>query len=216
MLKLENVISGYKNFRIFIDNLEVFENDRIVILGPNGSGKTTLIKTLLKLLKYEGSIKLFSKELREYSQNELIKKCSFLLQSEYYPEIMVKTYLELSNVKFENDLMDIKNLLNRKMNEISLGEAQRVRLTRIINSNTKIAILDEPTSHLDPYFQIKILEYIKDSNRTFILTLHDIYLAFKYFKKFVLMKDGRIYSKSLNKKIFENIFGIPFEIFLFQ
>ncbi len=214
ILKLENVISGYKNFRIFIDNLEIFENDKIVILGPNGSGKTTLIKTLLKLLEYKGSIKLFSKELREYSQNELIKKCSFLLQSEFYPEIMVKTYLELSNVKLKNDLMEIKNLLNKRMNEISLGEAQRVRLTRIINSNTKIAILDEPISHLDPYFQIKILEYIKNSDRTFILTLHDIYLALKYFKRFILMKDGKIYSKSLNKKIFEDIFAIQFETFL--
>ncbi|MEO0202973.1 MAG: ATP-binding cassette domain-containing protein [candidate division WOR-3 bacterium] len=214
MLKIEKVISGYKNFKINIEYLEINENEKIVILGPNGSGKTTLFKTLLKYLNYQGSIKIFSKELRKISQEELIRNCSFLLQVEYYPEIMVKTYLELSGIKLKFDLMEIENLLNKRMNEISLGEAQRVRLTRIINSNKELAILDEPISHLDPYFQIKILEYIKNSNKTFIITMHDIHLAIKYFEKFILMKDGRIYSKHLNDRVFEDVFKLDFKIFI--
>ncbi|MEO0143407.1 MAG: ABC transporter ATP-binding protein [candidate division WOR-3 bacterium] len=214
MLKIKNVISGYKNFKIYIEHLEVNENEKIAILGPNGSGKTTLFKTLLKLINYEGSIKLFSKELKTIPQEELIKNCSFLLQVEYQPEIRVKTYLELSGIKLNVDLMEIEKLLNKKMNEISLGEVQRVRLTRIINSNTKLAVLDEPISHLDPYFQIKILEYIKNSNRAFLLTIHDIHLAIKYFKNFILMKDGKIYSNCLNEKLFEDVFRINFKIFV--
>jgi len=214
VLKLENVISGYNNFKIHIENLEIYEGKKVAILGPNGSGKSTLIKTLLKILNYQGSIKLFSKELKEISQKELIKFCSFLLQVEYYPNMKVKTYLNLANVELKFDIFEISNLLNKKLDELSSGEIQRVRLSRVINSNSKILILDEPLSHLDPYFQIKLLNYLNQINKTIILTIHDINLAVKYFKDFIIMKNGKIYSTLLNEKIFKEIFGVSINDFL--
>lgn len=213
ILKISKLSAGYKNFKIFVDKLEVSENQKVVILGPNGSGKTTLIRTLLKQIDYSGSVKIYSKELRNVSQEELIKYCSFLLQVEYQPEITVKTYLKLSNVSLELDLMEIKDLLDRKMNELSAGEAQRVRLSRVINSAQKILILDEPLSHLDPYFQIKLLQYIKNEKRTFILTIHDIFLATKFFNNFILMKSGKIQAKVLNEETFREVFNLSLEVF---
>lgn len=168
---------------------------------------------MLKQIDYEGSVKIYSKELKNISQEELIKYCSFLLQVEYQPDITVKTYLKLSGVKLEIDLMEIKELLNRKMNELSAGEFQRVRLSRVINSTQKISILDEPLSHLDPYFQIRLLQYIKNSEKTFILTIHDIFLATKFFSNFILMKDGKIYARTLNEENFKQVFNLSLEIF---
>ncbi|MEO0223466.1 MAG: ATP-binding cassette domain-containing protein [candidate division WOR-3 bacterium] len=214
MLKLKNVISGYKNFKIHIGNLEIYEGQKIAILGPNGSGKSTLIKTLLKMLNYEGSIKLFNKELSEISQKELTRLCSFLLQVEYCPSIKVKTYLNLANIKLKYDIFEISNLLNKKLDELSSGEIQRVRLSRVINSDSKILILDEPLSHLDPYFQIKLLNYLNQINKTVILTIHDIHLAIKYFKDFIIMKNGKIYSTLLNERIFKEVFEVSIDNFL--
>lgn len=214
MLKLKNVISGYKNFKIHIVNLEIYEGKKVALLGPNGSGKSTLIKTLLKMLNYEGSIKLFSKELKEISQKELTKFCSFLLQVEYHPSIKVKTYLNLANVKLKFDILEISGLLNKKLDELSSGEIQRVRLSRAINSDSKILILDEPLSHLDPYFQIKLLNYLNQINKTIIITIHDIHLALKFFKDFIIMKNGKIHSTLLNEKIFKEIFGVSIDNFL--
>jgi ABC-type cobalamin/Fe3+-siderophores transport system ATPase subunit len=214
LLKLENVISGYKNFKIYIENLEICESKKVAILGPNGSGKSTFIKTLLKMLNYEGSIKLFSKELKEINQEELTKLCSFLLQVEYYPSIKVKTYLNLANVKLKFDIFEVSNLLNKKLDELSSGEIKRVRLSRVINSNSKILILDEPLSHLDPYFQITLLNYLNQINKTIILTIHDIHLAIKFFKDFIIMKNGKIYSTILNEKIFKEVFSVSINNFL--
>jgi iron complex transport system ATP-binding protein len=214
LLKLENVISGYRNFKIYIENLEICESKKVAILGPNGSGKSTFIKTLLKMLNYEGSIKLFSKELKEINQEELTKLCSFLLQVEYHPNIKVKTYLNLANVKLKFDIFEVSNLLNKKLDELSSGEIQRVRLSRVINSNSKILILDEPLSHLDPYFQITLLNYLNQINKTIILTIHDIHLAIKFFKDFIIMKNGKIYSTILNEKIFKEVFSVSIDNFL--
>ncbi len=214
MLKLKNVISGYKNFKIHIGNLEIYEGQKIAILGPNGSGKSTLIKTLLKMLNYEGSIKLFNKELSEISQKELTRLCSFLLQVEYCPSIKVKTYLNLANIKLKYDIFEISNLLNKKLDELSSGEIQRVRLSRVINSDSKILFLDEPLSHLDPYFQIKLLNYLNQTNKTAVLTIHDIHLAIKFFKDFIIMKNGKIYSTLLNERIFKEVFEVSIDNFL--
>jgi ABC-type cobalamin/Fe3+-siderophores transport system ATPase subunit len=64
------------------------------------------------------------------------------------------------------------------------------------------------------YFQITLLNYLNQVNKTIILTIHDIHLAIKFFKNFIIMKNGKIYSTILNEKIFKEVFSVSIDNFL--
>ena len=87
----------------------------------------------------------------------------------------------------------------KRLNQLSGGEAQMVLIARAIVQDTPWIILDEPISHLDIKHQFKLMELLKELNekkhKTIIAILHDINLASQYCDEIILMKDGKVYAK---------------------
>lgn len=202
-----------KDFRISISF-----GEKVVLMGPNGSGKSTFIKTVLKMLPYRGALKVMGKEVRHMSQEEVVKNVAFFLQVDILEDMKVGTYLKLSGIPLEeemnNDFMNIKPLLNRRLRSLSMGEVQRVRLSRVFWSGKPILLLDEPFAHLDPFYQIRLVEAIKGYWGAVMLTVHDVLLAIKFFDRHILMKDGRIISYRLTPEAFERAFDVSLYTFL--
>ena len=93
---------------------------------------------------------------------------------------------------------DLENYAFRKVNELSGGERQRVLIARALAQDPKIIILDEPTSSLDLYNQLFILEIIKEmgkqENLAVIMTIHDLNLASMFCDKLLMLKDGNVFA----------------------
>ena len=88
------------------------------------------------------------------------------------------------------------NLADRRVGELSGGEAQRVLLARALCQSTPIMLLDEPTAHLDLQYQVSLLELVCDladhDQLAVLIALHDLNLAARYADRVALMVAGEI------------------------
>jgi iron complex transport system ATP-binding protein len=111
---------------------------------------------------------------------------------------------DMKKVKEILDTLEIKHRAERKINELSDGEKQRVFLAQAIVQEPRMIILDEPTSHLDIGHSFRILDIIKQLNlsgMTVISVLHDLNLASEYCTKLLLLKNGEIFSQGTPEEV---------------
>lgn len=237
MLKIKNLNFAYRDSNVLNDiNLSISQGEFVGIIGPNGAGKSTLLKLILGFLKSNReSIYLKDKRLSEYPQKELGKYIAYVPQeTEFsfsfeveeivrmgrYPYSRGIAYYSEEDKKIVNDsvkLMEIGEFVNRKFNELSGGEKQRVVIASALAQQPKILLLDEPTSALDLHHQVDIYKILKtlqiESNLTTIVVTHDINLAAQYCERIILMnnsgivKDGKP-DEVLQFKLLQEIFGV--------
>ena len=118
-------------------------------------------------------------------------------------------------------IMDLNELKNKFINELSGGQSQRAFLAMTIAQNTNILLLDEPTTFLDINYQIKFLESLKNLIKikkfSIITVLHDVNLAARFCDRIAILKEGKLIDinipeKVLNKENFKRGFEIDSHI----
>jgi len=208
-------------------NFEIKEKTFITIIGPNGGGKTTLIKSILGFI--------------EPSKGEIIKdknlKIGYVPQKNSFEEkfpIDVKTVIlsGILNKKIKlfhsyskeniNDLaitlkkLNIENLKNKQINELSGGELQKVLLARAIISNPNLLILDEPFSNIDSsstndYYHV--LETLAKSMSILIVS-HDIGTIISHTDDVICVNKKVHYhhDKELTNNDIQSTYGCPIEL----
>ncbi len=215
MLELRNVRCGYGNGEEILKSisLSVDKGEFVGIVGPNGCGKSTLVKAASGVLKSEGEIFIEDVNLKVLSTIQVAKKLAVVPQG-FHTEFSFTVYEIISmgrtpylgrfRAETSEDFFAIERamkatdtfyLANRKINELSGGEKQRVIIAQAIAQEPKILILDEPTSHLDINYQLEIMELVKKLNiegLIVIVVIHDLNLAAVYCERLVILKDGMI------------------------
>ena len=203
MIKTKEIKFNYDNqvfFKFHDINLESGEN--LLIIGNSGIGKTTLLHLLSGLLKSNsGSIELFGKELTKLSsfQLDIFRRdnIGIVFQKPHFVNsLTVKENLELAqyiankkdNKRIENILknLNVFDKLNKKTNQLSQGEKQRVSIALAIVNSPKLILADEPTSSLDDDNCSNVIKLLKkqatDFGAQLIVITHDSRLK-KHFKK---------------------------------
>ncbi|MBC8316472.1 MAG: heme ABC transporter ATP-binding protein [Desulfobulbaceae bacterium] len=196
-------------------SLEVQPGAFFMIIGPNGAGKTTLLKVLANLIASDkGNIEILGKPLSSYSKRQLAQVTAMVPQqvTTDFPFTVAETVLMgrsphigllaiegKEDVDIANQAMeftDVAHLADRKLDQVSGGERQRVIIARAICQQTKIILLDEPTAALDPSHQLKIMDLMERLRReqqiTVIMVSHDLNLAGMYGQQLLLLKNGKI------------------------
>ena len=214
-IKLENFSTGYKN-KIIIKpmNLSIKSDNWLGIIGANGSGKSTLVRAICRIIKpFEGKVLLKGKDLNKLSNRYISQKISFLPQGTN-PNLLIsvndlvalgrspyKKFWDFDLNKKDKSiiedslkLVDIFDLKECLLNEISGGQRQRAFLALALAQETEIIILDEPTNYLDINHQIKFLKILKDlqlkKNLTIITVLHDLNLTARFSDRIASLKKG--------------------------
>ena len=147
------------------ENITFQESKRYLLKSESGKGKTTLLSIIFGLRKdYEGSISIDNKYLTNFSllnwTNLRREKISYVFQGlelflelTVYENIIIKNKLTKHKSKTEiekfAELLQITDLMHRKINKISFGQKQRVAIIRALCQPFNFIILDEPFSHLD-------------------------------------------------------------------
>ncbi len=237
-LIFKNFSTGYSKINIVNQiNFKLKEREWIGIIGANGSGKSTLLKGVLKFIPtLSGDIFLNGISTNNYSRKELSKKISYLPQTlNNNLNITVKDLISLGRSPYKKfwdfnlnkedknkieeaiEIVELKNLKNKFITELSGGQCQRAYLAMVIAQDPKIMFLDEPTTFLDINHQIKFLdslrELIKEKNISIITVLHDINLAARFCHRIAILKNGKLLEINTPKKIMnEEIFKKAFDV----
>jgi len=206
-IKLRNLKKYFKDNLILDIGDYTFKKGQITGLrGPNGAGKTTLLNIIAGLdLQYEGEVLYDGELLDEKKQKEITQvfQKPFLFKRKVkdnikYPMLirrLDKAEIEKRTLELAKAL-DIEDLLNKRGNQLSGGEAQKVALARALAIRPKLLLLDEPTSSIDEKAMITIenciLNFHKQSNATVIIVTHDVIQSDRICDEVAFLERGRI------------------------
>jgi iron complex transport system ATP-binding protein len=214
-------------------NLDIQEGEFTIVLGRNGSGKSTLFKILTGILKPDsGEVIIFNQASHELALRDRSKIMGFLPQHHraVFPFTVKDVVLTgragrilltpgADDYRFAMEAMErigITHLRDRIYTELSGGEQQMVMIARVLAQDPRIILFDEPTTHLDFYYQAKVMGVIReltDMKFTVVAILHDPNAACLYGDRFILLKEGEVLDiekggKPLNIGILEDVYGM--------
>ena len=184
-IEIKNVTKKYDGFLLDKISFNVPAGSIVGLIGENGAGKTTTIKSILNIIKSEGTVKIFNKDI---NQNEkeikqdlgVVLDDSFLstyLTPKYINSVMKEFYKNWDEEKYNNLLKQFGLPSDKLIKDFSSGMKMKLKIATAISHNPKLLILDEPTSGLDPVVRNEILDifrkYIEeDETRSILLSSH--------------------------------------------
>ena len=223
-------------------NIEIKKGEFWAVIGKNGSGKTTFCNMLRRFVpdfykgELTGKITLEDKELKDYSQKELVQKIGFVFQNPFTQISGVKdTVFEeiaygLENLGLDKEeiiskvekilkLLEIEKLRERNPYDLSGGQKQRVALASIIAMDPDILVIDEPTSQLDPKGTediFKIINLMANEGKTIILVEHKLELIAEYAQNILVLDEGEIILSGKAEEVLNNKILLEKEIGMTQ
>ena len=249
MLTINSLTAGYGEKVVLDDiNLTIEDGSVVALIGPNGSGKTTLIRVASGVLPVmRGEIRVNCHMINSLGEQERARLVSVVPQGRSIPPAFsVREVVALGRTPYLNWLgqfsekdddivtdalkqTDLLELAERPISELSGGEQQRVLLARALAQQTRVMLLDEPTSHLDLQFQVNLMERVRHlahplpsesgvhPGRAILAAVHDLNLVSLFADRVVLLVKGKIVAlgtpeEVLNQEILSEAYGISLHL----
>ena len=208
----------------------------VALLGPNGSGKSTLLRVLLGHLRSSGLVTWEGRAVGEWAVRALARRVAYLPQNPAAEgEHRVVDVLRLGRAPYwgafglesSNDMrvvhdvaatLDLADLLDRPMDELSGGHRQRVFVGRCLAQEPAALLLDEPTTFLDLRHQVELLQLLRRLAREravgVMLASHDLNLAAAMADRAVLLEEGKVAAAGtpadvLREDVLSAVYGLP-------
>ncbi len=205
VIETHKLTKTYGKSRGILDvDLTVYEGEIFGFIGPNGAGKSTTIRTLLSLIyKTSGEAKIFGLDCHK-NKEEILSQIGYLPSEIFYYENMKAIDLLRYSASFYKkdctvrikELANILELdLNKKIEDMSLGNKKKVGIVQGLLHSPKLIILDEPTSGLDPLMQKIFFELIQKENvrgATILFSSHILGEVQRICDRVAIIKEGRI------------------------
>ena len=184
------------------------------ILGGNGAGKSTTLKAISGICRpYRGKVTLFGKPVEKYKSSELFHGCLAMLPQDPKSLFVKKTVREdLSEMTKDKAainriaaLCQVTELLDSHPYDLSGGEQQRAALAKVLLTNPKLLLLDEPTKGIDSFFKetfANILSDLKKQGITIVMVSHDVEFCARYADVVSMFFDGQILTTDTPRRFF--------------
>ena len=207
-----------------------------VIVGPNACGKSTLLRSLSKVLPpRSGTVLLDGREIAGMRPKAFAREVGFLAQSSIAPEgITVHELVSRGRYPYQSVLhqwsdeddeqvstamerTNVSALAARRVAELSGGQRQRVWIAMALAQQTRVLLLDEPTTFLDLAHQVEVLELCRELNQVLGTTVHDLNQACRYADRIIAMRDGQILTQGkpsdvMTAEMVEQVFGLEVSV----
>ena len=186
------------------------------IVGGNGAGKSTTLKAICGINRpYRGKIKVFGKPVEKYKSAELFNHCLTMLPQDPKSLFVKKSVREdleemnrdKSRVQEIAELCQIVPLLDSHPYDLSGGEQQRAALAKVLLTEPRLLLLDEPTKGIDSFFKetfAGILAELKQKGITIVMVSHDVEFCARYADMVSMFFDGQILTTDTPRRFFGN------------
>lgn len=220
MLEISGIKKSFDGTTVLDDiSLEIGDSQIVSILGSSGGGKTTLLNIILGLLQPDSGKIVFdgaditNTPMERRGFNIVFQDYALFPNLTAYKNIVygLRNYPDRSSkeeIESLIDLLDLRDHLNKKIDQLSGGQKQRVALARTMVMKPKILLLDEPLSALDGVIKESIKEKIvtiaKEFNLTTIIVTHDPEEALTISDKVLILNKGKIEQYAAPAEIIKN------------
>lgn len=213
MITINNLEVRYgKESALLIKDPISFEiGDRVGIIGSNGAGKTTLVKSILGLIKYNGSINTKIKP-EEMSAHMQFNNYVDTMAVKYIIETILNTKIK-NNVNLQEliNFFDFNSCLNKKYSSLSGGQKQRLTIILVLIQDSPLVFFDEVTSGLDfetrKQLMSKIKEWYKNKNTTICIVSHYYEELEQLANKILILEKGRVVDFGEKEELFKKYCG---------
>jgi zinc transport system ATP-binding protein len=208
-------------------DFSIEENKFVTIIGPNGGGKTTLIKAILGFIEpFKGKIvkspnlKIgYVPQKNSFEQEFPISVSQVILSGDLKSKIRLLHRFKSKSWKRLDDTLkrlDISDLKDQQINELSGGQLQKVLLGRAIISNPNLLILDEPFSNIDTNSTNKYFHLLKELSHdmSILIISHDIGIITSFTDDVVCMNKTAHYhhGSHLTNEVLQDTYSCPVEL----
>jgi iron complex transport system ATP-binding protein len=210
-LQAERLTLGYDG-RTVLDQLDlsIDEGSITTLIGANGSGKSTLLKAFGRLLTpTAGTVRLFGRPIGTRSARDVARELALLPQRPLTPAATTVRDLVMRGRHPHQSLLrpwtrqdaqvaeaamaatGVAEIADSDVNALSGGQLQRAWIALVLAQQTRLILLDEPTTFLDLAHQLDVLRLVRAINAergtTFVMVLHDLSLAARYSDRLVVL-----------------------------
>jgi iron complex transport system ATP-binding protein len=239
-ITVKNLSFAYGSHKVLDDiNFTANEGEMVYVLGANGAGKSTLFRCILGLTNnHGGEVQLNGHDIREFNSRQLASQMAYIPQgtSPTFPYSVEESILmgrvafikpfhlpgkkDYALVRDAMRQLNIEKLAQKSFKEISGGEQQLVIIARALVQQTKILIMDEPTSSLDFGNQLRVLRKVKELSKKgylVILSSHNPEHAFLFADRVLAIADGKVAGcgkpeEVLTKKLMQKLYNEEVDI----
>jgi len=223
-INIEKITKTYPGVLANSDvSIDVRSGDIHAIVGENGAGKSTLMKILYGMVRPdEGSIEIFQSTATMSSPKDAINLGIGMVHQHF---MLAKNLTVLENIILGIDKPFLKNIrlskyrseikkvmdtyslnidLNQYVEELSVGEKQRVEIIKVLYRGAKILILDEPTAVLVPQEVKELFENLKDlktNGVTVLFISHKLDEVLEIADRISVMRSGQMIDTVINKNV---------------
>ena len=195
---------------------EVPKGSLYAIVGGNGAGKSTTLKAICGICRpYRGKVKVFGKPVEKYKSSELFGGTLAMLPQDPKSLFVKKTVREdLEEMTKDKALIgeiaatcQIEKLLDSHPYDLSGGEQQRAALAKVLLTQPRLLLLDEPTKGIDSFFKeifADILKELKSRGITIVMVSHDVEFCARYADLVSMFFDGQMLTTDHPRRFFGN------------
>ena len=235
LIAADKLMAGYASQAVTGPlNLELHAGQFICLLGPNGSGKSTLLRTLAGLQPaLSGGLLLCGKPVAKLKPAGIARIISLVLTDpvrsgnmDVYSMIALGRYpytgwfgtLNGSDQKIVQEAIAaarVEKFLDKKFDELSDGEAQKVMLARALAQDTPLIMLDEPTAHVDLPSRIQLMQLLhrltREANKAILISTHELDLALQVADQvWLLDANGQLQTGAPEDLVLNGVFEAAF------
>lgn len=205
-------------------DLMVEPGSMVGLVGPNGAGKTTVLRAIAGSVPVVGTLRVGDRSRRAGGDRAGWAQLVALVpqRPELPPDMRVVDYVMLGRtphlrylaMEGKGDIevvdhalrsLDLVDLANRRLGELSGGEQQRAVLARSLAQASPVLLLDEPTAALDVGHAVNVFGLVDDIRRscglTVIAALHDLTLAAQFCDRLVMIAGGRVVAQGAPRAV---------------
>ena len=232
IIEVSHMYFSYNGAQVLSDvSLNIREKEFVAFIGPNGGGKTTLIKLLLGILEpVRGTIKIMGKP-----PEKVVHRIGYVPQdvsiNKSFP-ISVMDVVLMGRLQFhrwsrlsKKDRMAAENALkslemfefqNRKIDDLSGGQRERVFIARALATDPDILFLDEPTANIDSQGKTDLYALLKELNKTktIFVVSHDTMVLSSYVTSVACVNKDVHYhdGAEITKEMLDMAYPCPVEL----
>jgi iron complex transport system ATP-binding protein len=212
--------------RLAETSLVLNAGELVCLAGPNGSGKTSLLHAMAGIGGAEGEVRIVGENPQGLHPDRRQRLLTFLPASRdvKWPltgrdliSLGLPAELDAARIDRLAGELDLPDLIDRRVDRLSTGERSRILIARALAAEPKLLLLDEPTANLDPLWQLKLMDCLREfacsGDRAVLLAVHDLEVARRYADRLIVMSEGRVDADGepqqlLSGPLMQRVFGI--------